>query len=45
MVHKRKAYKFKIKEVPMTVIYNEYGQNFSGGITIVKDLLLKKILK
>ena len=36
-------YKLRIKEVSITVIYNEFGNNFSGGIRIVKDLLLKKI--
>ncbi|MDD3284506.1 MAG: glycosyltransferase family 2 protein [Patescibacteria group bacterium] len=45
ILHKAFKYKLKIKEVPMTVIYNRFGQNFSGGIDIVKDLLIKKIIK
>ncbi|HNV96766.1 MAG TPA: glycosyltransferase family 2 protein [bacterium] len=45
ILHKAFKYKLKIKEVPMTVIYNRFGQNFSGGVTIFKDLILKKILK
>lgn len=36
---------WKIKEVPITVIYHEYGQNFSGGIRIIKDLIIHKIAK
>lgn len=45
ILHKAFQNKLKIKEVPMTVIYNEFGQGFTGGISIVKDLLIKKILK
>lgn len=37
-------YKFKIKEVPITVIYNNYGQKFSGGLRILKDMLINKLL-
>jgi len=45
ILHKAFKYKLKVKEVPMTVIYNRFGQNFSGGITIVKDIIIKKILR
>lgn len=45
ILHKTFKYKLKVKEVPMTVIYNKFGQNFSGGITIIKDLIIKKIIK
>ncbi len=45
ILHKSFKHKLKIKEVPMTVIYNKFGQNFSGGVTILKDLIIKKILK
>ncbi|MBT6691472.1 glycosyltransferase family 2 protein [Candidatus Parcubacteria bacterium] len=38
-------HKFKVKEVPMTVIYHEFGQGLSGGIKIVKDLIFSKLLK
>ena len=38
-------YKLRIKEVPITVVYHRFGQNLSGGIKIVKDLLFSKIIK
>ena len=34
----------KVKETPITVTYHEFGQNLSGGIRIVKDIILKKII-
>lgn len=37
-------YKLKIKEIPIKVIYTEFGQKFSGGLSIIKDLFLKKII-
>lgn len=33
----------KYTEVPVEIIYNEYGQGFLGGIKILKDLVIKKI--
>ena len=38
-------YKLKIKEVPMTVIYHEFGQGMGHGFKILKDLLVNKIIK
>ncbi|PIY93735.1 MAG: glycosyltransferase family 2 protein [Candidatus Magasanikbacteria bacterium CG_4_10_14_0_8_um_filter_32_14] len=35
----------KFVEFPVKVIYHEYGQGFSSGFKIVKDLLLGKFLK
>ncbi|MBU4369599.1 glycosyltransferase family 2 protein [Patescibacteria group bacterium] len=35
---------FKIKEVPITVIYHDFGQCFGGGIKIIKDLFLAKLM-
>jgi len=35
---------FKIKEVPITVIYHDFGQHFGGGIKIIKDLFLAKLM-
>lgn len=35
---------FKIKEVPITVIYHDFGQRFGGGIKIIKDLFLAKLM-
>lgn len=34
--------KLVFKELPVTVYYAEYGQGISGGIKIIKDLLLQK---
>ena len=52
ILYKTNINKLRIKEVPMTVIYNEYGQSLfdgkgrkKGGIQIVKDLLLAKIMQ
>jgi glycosyltransferase involved in cell wall biosynthesis len=45
ILHKAFKYKLRIKEVPMTVIYNRFGNNFSGGLKILKDLIFKKITK
>jgi glycosyltransferase involved in cell wall biosynthesis len=35
--------RWRFKEVPITVTYHEYGQKFSGGIRILKDLFIQKI--
>lgn len=35
---------FKIKEIPITVIYHDFGQRFGGGIKIIKDLFLAKLM-
>jgi polyprenyl-phospho-N-acetylgalactosaminyl synthase len=35
--------RLKIKEVPIAVRYEEFGQRFGGGIRIIKDLLLAKL--
>ncbi|OIO08079.1 glycosyltransferase family 2 protein [Candidatus Falkowbacteria bacterium CG_4_10_14_0_2_um_filter_41_15] len=37
--------KYRLQEVPITVIYHEFGQKFSGGIRIIKDLIYKKLTK
>ncbi|MBN2884973.1 glycosyltransferase family 2 protein [Patescibacteria group bacterium] len=34
---------WRIKEVPITVTYHEYGQKFSGGFRILKDLFISKL--
>ena len=36
--------KLRIEEVPVTVIYHEYGQKLSGGFRVLKDLLISKII-
>jgi len=35
----------KIVEVPITVTYYHYGQKFSGGLKIIGDLIIQKIIK
>lgn len=35
----------KIKEVPITVIYNDFGQRFGGGLKILKELFIGTLLK
>ncbi len=44
--------KYKIKEIPITVTYNEFGQSFfggkgrgKGGLRIVKDLFFHRIIR
>lgn len=37
--------KYRIKEVPITVIYNNFGQRFSGGIKILKELFIGALIK
>ncbi|MFA6995489.1 MAG: glycosyltransferase family 2 protein [Patescibacteria group bacterium] len=37
--------KLRVVEVPVTVIYHEFGQKLSGGLQIAKDLLIHKIIK
>ncbi len=41
---KIKDHKIKYCEIPVTVIYKRYGQNFTGGFNILKDLLLAKFI-
>lgn len=36
--------KARVVEVPITVTYHEYGQKFSGGLKIIKDLLIQKLI-
>lgn len=35
----------RIAEVPITVLYHEFGQSFSGGLKIIKDIVIGKIIK
>ena len=37
--------KLRIAEVPITVIYHHFGQKLSGGLKIIKDLLIYKLSK
>jgi polyprenyl-phospho-N-acetylgalactosaminyl synthase len=36
--------KLSYREIPVTVVYSRYGQKFSGGIRIIKDVFLAKLL-
>ncbi len=36
--------KVKVVEVPIKVVYHEFGQKFSGGLKIIKDMFIKKII-
>lgn len=45
IIAKAFAYKLRIKEVPMTVIYRDFGQGFTGGLKILKDLIFSKLIK
>jgi len=35
----------RIKEIPITVIYKDFGQKFSGGLRILKDVFIGKFTK
>jgi len=35
---------FKVKEVPIRVIYHNFGQSFSGGLKILKDLFIAMLV-
>jgi len=37
--------KLRITEVPITVVYHHFGQKLSGGLKIIKDLLIYKLSK
>jgi glycosyltransferase involved in cell wall biosynthesis len=45
ILHKASFLKLKIKEVPVSVVYESFGQNFWGGARIVKDVFLAKLIK
>lgn len=45
ILHKIYKNKLRVKEVPISVIYNNFGQTMSGGWRIVKDILIGKLLK
>ncbi|HTX87008.1 MAG TPA: glycosyltransferase family 2 protein [Candidatus Nanoarchaeia archaeon] len=37
--------KSRVVEVPITVRYDDFGQRFGGGVRIIKDLLLAKLME
>lgn len=44
IVHAINKFKLRYKEVPVTVVYNEFGQGMAGGARIIKDLILSKFV-
>ena len=51
ILHKIYKYKLRVKEVPITVIYNDFGQSLlggkgrgMGGVRILKDLFLSYLI-
>lgn len=40
-----KIHNLRFQEIPVTVIYKEFGQGIGGGFKIVKDLLINKFIK
>ncbi len=45
IIYKAFSNQLKIKEVPITVIYHDFGQRFLSGIKIIKDLILGLLIK
>ncbi len=45
ILHQLFSKNIKVVEVPITVVYHEFGQKFSGGIKIIKDIAIRKIIK
>ncbi len=44
IIYKLFKNKDRVIEVPITVIYHHYGQKLSGGFTIIKDLIIQKLI-
>lgn len=44
IIFKAFSKKLRVKEVPITVIYHEFGQKFGGGVKIIRDLLISKLI-
>ncbi len=42
---KTRKYKLKYKEIPVTVLYAEFGQKFNSGFKILSDLFVNKLTK
>jgi len=40
-----RACDLEFTEIPVEILYQEYGQKFSGGFKIIKDLILAKIIR
>lgn len=44
IIHEAFKNNLRIKEISITVIYRDFGQRFSGGIKIIKDLILARLI-
>lgn len=44
IIYKLFKNKNRVVEVPIKVVYHEYGQKFSGGLKIIKDLIIQKLI-
>lgn len=44
IIYKLFKNKNRVIEVPIKVTYHEYGQKFSGGLKIIKDLIIQKLI-
>jgi glycosyltransferase involved in cell wall biosynthesis len=42
IVAQTKKWKLRYQEVPVTIIYHEFGQGFGGGLKILIDLFIRK---
>lgn len=42
IVAQTKKWKLRFQEVPVTIIYREFGQGFGGGLKILVDLFIRK---
>ena len=45
IIHKLFKNNDRIVEVPITVVYHEFGQKLSGGFKIIKDIIIQKLIK
>jgi len=40
-----KRHHLRYTEVPVTILYREYGQGVIAGLKIIRDLIMRKMLK
>ncbi len=45
IVAQLRVHHLRFCEVPVTITYSEYGQKLSDGVKIIRDLIIKKLLK
>ncbi len=45
IIYKSFQNNLRVKEVPITVVYREFGQNLKGGINIIKDFIINKLVR